>query len=176
MIVRNASRTLPPAIAASRSVPVSRTSIRIPSATRAAGTPNRTAVQRQPMPAMSHAPTSATTTVPTLPPAMWALMANPRRSLGNCSASMPLPTGCCGAPPNRETTLIAANEAKFGARDWSAKPPPKSTPPAPSSRRRDTTRVSCAKLSWTAPDRNAPVAARNAIASVPTPNSSMIRR
>src|SRR3972149_6940730 len=48
---------------------------------------------------MSSGPNSATTTVPTLPPEMWALIANPRRSGGNCSARRPLPTGCWGAPP-----------------------------------------------------------------------------
>jgi hypothetical protein len=38
---------------------------------------------------MSQAPMNATTTVPTLPPAMWALIAKPRRCGGNCSASDP---------------------------------------------------------------------------------------
>ena len=38
-----------------------------------------------------------------------ALIANPRRSGGNCSARSPLPTGCCGDPPMRDTTLVTAN-------------------------------------------------------------------
>ena len=61
-----------------------------------AGSPNAIDAPRQPTAAMSGAPMTATTTVPTLPPAMWALIANPRRSVGNCSARRPLPTGCCG--------------------------------------------------------------------------------
>ena len=67
-----------------------------------AGRPNTIAAPRQPTAAISGTPMSATTTVPTFPPAMWALIANPRRSGGNCSASRPLPTGCCGDPPIRD--------------------------------------------------------------------------
>ena len=40
------------------------------------------------------------------PPAMWALIAKPRRSVGNVSDSSALPTGCCGLAPMR-ATLIA---------------------------------------------------------------------
>ena len=62
--------------------------------------PKKIDAPRQPTAAMSGAPITATTTVPTLPPAMWALIAKPRRSGGNCSARRPLPTGCCGEPPD----------------------------------------------------------------------------
>ena len=85
---------------------------------------------------------SATTTVPTLPPAIWALIAKPRRSGGNCSASRPLPTGCCGEPPIRDTMLGMAKVTKFVAMAWATNPPPNSMPPTPSRRRRETTLVS----------------------------------
>ena len=71
----------------------------------AAAQPKMIDTPRQPTSAMSGAPITAMTTVPRLPPAMWALIANPRRAGGNCSASRPLPTGCCGDPPIRATTL-----------------------------------------------------------------------
>ncbi len=93
------------ATAAARSVPRSRTSSRIAIAMAMAGSPNTTDAPRQPTAAMSGTPMSATMTVPTLPPAMWALIANPRRSGGNCSASRPLPTGCWGEPPIRESDV-----------------------------------------------------------------------
>ena len=68
-----------------------------------AGHAERRSTRRASRPrAISGAPMSATTTVPTLPPAMWALIAKPRRSGGNCSARRPLPTGCCGEPPMRD--------------------------------------------------------------------------
>ena len=76
---------------------------------RIAGTPKTIDAPRQPTAAMIGAPMSATTTVPTLPPAMWALIAKPRRSGGNCSARRPLPTGCWGEPPIRDRTLATAN-------------------------------------------------------------------
>jgi hypothetical protein len=88
---------------------LSRTKKRIASAMSTAGIPKMTTVSRQPRLAIIAAPNTATATVPTLPPAMWALIANPRRFSGNCSASRPLPTGCCGEPPIRDTTLTAAN-------------------------------------------------------------------
>ena len=75
---------------------------------------------------------------------MWALIANPRRSVGNCSASRPLPTGCWGEPPIRQMMLGIANVMKLVARAWIAIPPPNTIPPAPSRLRRDTTRVSAA--------------------------------
>ena len=102
------------------------------------------------------APTIATTTVPTFPPLMWALIANPRRSSGNCSARSPLPTGCCGAPPIRDATLTAANVANAGASACAAKPPPNRIPPPARIVRRETTRVSFAKLSWISPLAIAP--------------------
>ena len=141
-----------------------------------AATPNTTEIPRQPMSASSGVATTATTTVPTLPPAMWALMANPRRSGGNCSASRPLPTGCCGEPPIRATRLAMANVPKPVASACAANPPPNRRPPRPSSRRRDTRRVSSAYDSWTRPEANAPTAASTATAPTPTPNSSMIAR
>ena len=58
---------------------------------------------------------TATTTVPTLPPAIWALIAKPRRSGGNCSDKRPFPTGCCGDPPIRDTMFGIANVAKLVA-------------------------------------------------------------
>ena len=62
---------------------------------------------------------------------MWALIANPRRSGGNCSDRRPLPTGCCGEPPIRDATFGIANVAKLVARAWAAKPAPKTIPPTP---------------------------------------------
>ena len=88
---------------------------------------------------MIGAPMSATMTVPTLPPAMWALIAKPRRSGGNCSASRPLPTGCCGEPPIRDRTLAIANVPKPPASAWAANPPPNRRPPVPSRTRREKT-------------------------------------
>ena len=107
-----------------------------------AGIPKMTDVQRQPTSAMSGTPTMATTTVPTLPPAMWALIAKPRRSGGNCSASRPLPTGCWGDPPIREAMFGIGEGQQAAASAWSANPPPNRIPPAPSSRRREKRRVS----------------------------------
>ena len=75
----------------------------------AAGIPKRIDAPRQPNAASTAGPASAATTVPTLPPEMWALIAKPRRSGGNCSARSPLPTGCWGEPPMRETTFVTAN-------------------------------------------------------------------
>ena len=99
---------------------------------------------RQSRSAISGAPTIATITVPTLPPEMWALIAKPRRSSGNCSARRPLPTGCWGDPPTRDTTLRTANDANPGARACAAKPPPNRIPPAPRIFRREIIRVSFA--------------------------------
>ena len=106
-----------------------------------AGNPNAIDAPRQPTAAMSGAPMTATTTVPTLPPAMWALIANPRRSGGNCSERRPLPTGCCGEPPMRDTMFGMANDEKPVANAWSTNPPPNSSPPTPSRCRRATIRV-----------------------------------
>ena len=79
--------------------------MRIATAMTMAGMPNEDRCPRQPTAAISGAPIRATTTVPTLPPAMWALIAKPRRSGGNCSASRPLPTGCCGDEPMRDSDV-----------------------------------------------------------------------
>ncbi len=97
-----------------------------------AGMPKTIDAPRQPTAAMSGTPTRATITVPTLPPAMWALIAKPRRSGGNCSARRPLPTGCWGEPPIRDRTLATEKEAKVVANAWATKPPPIRSPPAPS--------------------------------------------
>jgi hypothetical protein len=80
---------------------------------------------------MRTGPRRATTTVPTLPPEMWALMAKPRRSGGNCSARRPLPTGCWGEPPILDTTFVTANAPNDWASPWAAKPTPKRIPPMP---------------------------------------------
>jgi hypothetical protein len=142
----------------------------------AAGTPKTSDTPRQPTAAMSAGPTRATTTVPTLPPEMWALIAKPRRAGGNCSASSPLPTGCCGAPPMREAMLIAAKGPNDGAAAWALNPIPKRSPKAPISQRRDTQRVVTANVDWTRPDATAPNAATKAIVSTPTWNSSTTAR
>ena len=75
---------------------------------------------------------------------MWALIANPRRAGGNCSASRPFPTGCCGEPPIRDTTFGITKVTKFVASAVAANPPPNRMPPRPSNRRRETRRVSSA--------------------------------
>ena len=80
-----------------------------------AGMPKKIDAPRQPTAAMSGAPMRATTTVPMLPPAIWALMAKPRRSGGNCSARSPLPTGCCGDEPMRDATFGMAKVTKLDA-------------------------------------------------------------
>ena len=49
---------------------------------------------------------------------MWALMANPRRSGGNCSASRPLPTGCCGETPIRATMLASRTSRSWRPAPW----------------------------------------------------------
>ena len=54
-------------------------------------------------------PTNGTSTVPTLPPLMCALMAKPRRSCGKASERSALPTGCCGLAPMR-AALIGGEE------------------------------------------------------------------
>ena len=77
-------------------------------------------------------------------PLMCALIAKPRRCSGNCSARSPLPTGCCGEPPTRDTMLTAAKDAKVGAAAWATKPPPNRIPPAASSLRREIIWVSFA--------------------------------
>ena len=110
-------------------------------ATTMAGKPKAMDAPRQPTAAMSGTPISATTTVPTLPPAIWALMAKPRRSGRNCSARRPLPTGCCGEPPMRETMFGMAKVGKPVAKACATNPPPNRIPPRPSSRRRETIRV-----------------------------------
>ena len=142
----------------------------------AAGSPNRTETPRQPTAAMRNGPASATTTVPTLPPEMWALIAKPRRSGGNCSARSPLPTGCWGDPPIRDTTFVTANAPNDGASPCAANPTPNRMPPIPISQRRGMWRVRTAKLAWTSPEPIAPAAATNVMAPTPTPNSSMTAR
>ncbi len=107
-----------------------------------AATPNTTDAPRQPIQASNGTPMTAIATVPTFPPAMWALIANPRRSGGYCSASSPLPTGCWGDPPIRAAIIGIANVTKLVASDIAAKPPPNRSPPNPSSRFRETRRVS----------------------------------
>jgi hypothetical protein len=106
--------------------------------------PKITTTARQSKSAISGAPRIATITVPTFPPEMWALIAKPRRSSGNCSASSPLPTGCWGEPPTRDTTLSAANDRNVWRSAWAAKPPPNRIPPAPRIFRREIIRVSLA--------------------------------
>ena len=140
-IVPTAARTEPSRIAASRSAPVSRTQRSIARPTSAAGMPKTTEAPRHPATASRGGPASAAMTVPTLPPEMWALIANPRRSGGNCSARRALPTGCCGEPPMRETTFVAANVMNDEAAACAAKPSPNRTPPAAISQRRSTYRV-----------------------------------
>ncbi len=81
----------------------------------AAGRPKITDTPRHPTAARRKGPVRATITVPTFPPEMWALIANPRLEGGNCSARSPLPMGCWGAPPIRETMLVAANAPNVGA-------------------------------------------------------------
>ena len=76
----------------------------------------------------------------------------------------------------RDRMFAAAKVGKPGANAWATNPPPKSSPPAPSSFRRETSRVSEAKLSWTTPAAKAPPAARKAIVSTPTLKSSVIFR
>ena len=125
---------------------------------------------------MSTGPKRATITVPTLPPEMWALIAKPRRSGGNCSARRPFPIGCWGDPPIRDTTFVSANAPNVGAAPWSEKPRPNSRPPTPMIVRRETRRVRKAKVAWTSPELIAPAAATNVIVCTPTPNSSMILR
>ena len=94
------------------------------------GMPKRTeASSANPRRRSAQAPMSGTMTVPTLPPAMCALMAKPRRSVGNCSASRPLPTGCCGEPPTLETTSPPPKATMPGARAINASKPPMTTPP-----------------------------------------------
>ena len=125
-----------------------------------AATPKTIEMPRQPTSAINGAPTTATTTVPTLPPAMWALMANPRRSGGNCSASRPLPTGCCGEPPMRATTLASGERPEAGGQGLRPRTRHRTAGRRrPSSRRRETRRVSSAYDSWTSPEANAPTAA-----------------
>ncbi len=138
------STLLPPARAAARSVPLSRTSARTSRAITAAATPKTTDTPRQPINAMSGVPMIAMRTVPMFPPAIWALIANPRRSGVYCSARSPLPTGCCGDPPIRAATFGIANVMKLVASDIAANPPPNRRPPAVSSRFRDTCLVSSA--------------------------------
>ena len=91
---------------------------------------------------------------------MWALIAKPRRSGGNCSARRPLPTGCWGAAPIRDSTLGMANVPKLEASAWAANPPPNRSPPVPSRTRREKIRVSDANDSWTMPETIAPNEAR----------------
>ena len=84
--------------------------------------PKTTEAPRQPSDGERAGPASAAMTVPTLPPEMWALIAKPRRSGGNCSARRPLPTGCWGEPPIRETTLATPKVTNDWASAWAAKP------------------------------------------------------
>ena len=114
-------------------------------ATTMAATPSMATEACHPNAAIASAAVAPTTTVPTLPPATWAAIAVPIRRGGNCSASSALPTGCCGAPPMRETTFAIANPPKPVAIAWAAIPAPVSSPPPPSSVGRPTYRVSDAE-------------------------------
>src|SRR5262245_18848962 len=125
---------------------------------------------------MSGAPMTATITVPTFPPAMWALIAKPRRSGGNCSASRPLPTGCCGEPPIRDSTLAIEKVRNDAVAACAAMPTPKMRPPAVRIGRRAMRRVTKPYVDWMSPEPTAPVAARNGIASRPMPNSATTSR
>ena len=81
---------------------------------------------------------SGTRIVPTFPPAMCALIANPRRSGGNASDRNALPTGCCGLAPMRETLIPASScPIDAAARPKSRLAPKSSWPPARSSGRGD---------------------------------------
>ena len=80
-----------------------------------AGTPKSAIVRCQPIVASSPAPSSpeparsGTRIVPRFPPAMWALMAKPRRSGGKASERNAFPTGCCGLAPMREALIPASS-------------------------------------------------------------------
>jgi hypothetical protein len=87
---------------------------------------------------MTPLPTIGIATDPRFPPEMWAAMANAQRRGGNCSAMSALPTGCCGAPPTRETTLKNANGRKLVVNAIAAMAEPKTTLPAPRMSRRGT--------------------------------------
>ena len=128
-------------MAASRSAPVSRTQRNIATPISAVGMPRSTAVSRHPSSRRSHGPASAAKTEPTLPPEMWALIANPRRSGGNCSERRPFPTGCCGDPPTRERIVVSAKAANDGTAARLANPSPNSSCPAVRIGRRATRRV-----------------------------------
>ena len=118
------SRTEPCCDRRGRSAPVSRTQRKIARPMSAAGIPKTIDAPRQPTAARSGRAGEGAMTVPTLPPEMWALIAKPRRSGGNCSARRPLPTGCCGEPPMREMTLARRTSGSW----WPA--------PGPRTRRR----------------------------------------
>ena len=147
----------------------------MPSAIRMAATPNTIDAPRQPTGASSGAPTTATTTVPTLPPAMWALIANPRRSAGNCSASRPLPTGCCGDPPMREDVRDREREEagrqRLGREPATEQEPADAQQPAP----RDAPgQLGVAQLDHARGER--PDGGQDGHVATVTPNSSMIAR
>ena len=113
--------------------------------------PSPSTAPRQPTRPMVSAAANPTTTVPTLPPATWTAIALPSRLGGNCSASRALPTGCCGAPPMRETRFATANGGNELAAAWSAVPAPVTRPPLPSTTLRLTRRVIAANVYWSRP-------------------------
>ena len=145
-------------------------------ATTIAATPSIATEARQPRAAIASAAVAPTTTVPTLPPATWAAIAVPIRRGGNCSASSALPTGCCGAPPIRETTFATANPAKPAVIAWAAIPAPVSSPPPPRSTGRPMYRVRTPNAYWSSPLAMPPIVDRMTTVAAVTPNSSMTAR
>ena len=123
-----------------------------------AGSPKTIDAPRQPTAAMQgHADRARRRPCPTLPPAMWALIAKPRRSGGNCSASRPLPTGCCGDPPIRDAMFGMANVSEARRerlrREPAAEQDPADAPAASAARRPGSGPRSS---SWTSPEAKAP--------------------
>ena len=96
---------------------------------RSPATPNAIDAPRQPTAAISGAPMTATTTVPTLPPAMWALIAKPAALRRELLGQQAVADRVLGEPPTRDTMFGIANVAKLVANAWSANPPPNRNPP-----------------------------------------------
>ncbi len=96
----------------------------------------------QPTDARSAPPTNGTRMVPTLPPAIWVLIANPRRSGGKASDRMPLPTGCWGLAPTRAPLMAASSWPTVWEKPATTRLPPKMSCPTPISMGRATYRVS----------------------------------
>ena len=145
-------------------------------ATTIAMRPSPRTAPRQPMRPIVSAAANPTTTVPTLPPATCTAIADPMCRAGYCSARSALPTGCCGEPPNRDTTLAMANGGNEAAAAWSAVPAPMISPPEPSSVLRRKRRVRAAKPYWRSPLEMLPMVDRMTIDAGDTPNSSMTAR